>query len=396
MNGWRRFVRENADLTSRYTKILAKAARREGFQRALASRLENARLGGWRSIAERGREAVPGEAAILSAKHDETYRRIWRHAAGEAGADVVEFAPGYFRLRRGKVETVAWRHHVMIDSPATTTLAADKAVLHRLLTAEGIPMSTHGATELEGPETLDEFMSRSPGTYVVKPSKGTSGGQGVTCGVSTPDALVRAWLLARQWSSTVLVEPQLIGDEFRLLFLDGELLGAVRRRPPCVVGDGQRTVRVLIDELNEHRLGDVSEVSRLVHADLDCVMALSKAGLALRSVLALGQRVQVKMSASENGRTDNETWSRFCPELVSTAARALEVAGIQLGGVDLITADPMRPLGEVGAILEVNATPGLHNHYQVAEADSVVPVAVPILQRLLRDAEARASVRDSH
>jgi D-alanine-D-alanine ligase-like ATP-grasp enzyme len=365
------------------------AAQRDGTLRALASRLENTRLGGPLSMFERGRAAVPCEAAILSAKHDETYRCIWRHAAAQVGASMVEFAPGYFRIRRGEAETLAWRHHVMIDSPATTTLAGDKVVLHQLLEANAIPTSTHGSTEVEEPGALLELFDRAPGEYVVKPSKGTSGGQGVTCGVSTTDALMRAWLLARQWSSTVLVEPQAIGDEFRLLFLEGELLGAVRRRPPCVVGDGQQSVRALIKALNEHRLtGDAEEVARLVHIDLDCVMALSKTGLTLRSVLAPGQHVRIKMSVSENGRTDNETWSRFCPELVSTAARAVAVAGLQLGGVDLVTPDPMRPLSEAGVILEVNATPGFHYHYQVADIDGLVPVAVAITEQLLKNSEA--------
>jgi hypothetical protein len=49
-----------------------------------------------------------------------------------------------------------------------------------------------------------------------------------------------------------------------------------------------------------------------------------------------------------------------------------------------VTPDPTRSLVEAGGtILEVNATPGLHYHYQVANPAHAAPVAVPILKRLL-------------
>ena len=55
-----------------------------------------------------------------------------------------------------------------------------------------------------------------------------------------------------------------------------------------------------------------------------------------------------------------------------------------MAGVDLVTADLSRPLAESGgAILEVNGTPGLHYHYEVADRPSATHVAIPILRALL-------------
>jgi len=39
-------------------------------------------------------------------------------------------------------------------------------------------------------------------------------------------------------------------------------------------------------------------------------------------------------------------------------------------------------------IIEVNGTPGLHYHYQVADEASATPVAVPILRRLLEESRS--------
>jgi len=167
--------------------------------------------------------------------------------------------------------------------------------------------------------------------------------------------------------------------------LDGQLLDAVRRRPPAVTGDGRRTVRELMAEVNADRLaGGPEEVARLVHADLDCRLALARAGHRLTSRPGTGERVVLKGSASENGRCDNEAGQMISPAIVAEARRAAAVAGLRLAGVDVVTPDPGRPLDDVGGrILEVNGTPGLRHHYQVANAAQ--PVAVTVLERLLSE-----------
>ena len=57
---------------------------------------------------------------------------------------------------------------------------------------------------------------------------------------------------------------------------------------------------------------------------------------------------------------------------------------MRLAGVDVVTPDPARPLGETGGvILEVNAAPGLTHHYNVASPGEATRIAVPILRALL-------------
>jgi cyanophycin synthetase len=75
----------------------------------------------------------------------------------------------------------------------------------------------------------------------------------------------------------------------------------------------------------------------------------------------------------------------IAPAVLADAARAASVVGLRLAGVDLITPDAGRPLAETGgAVIEVNADPGLHHHYQVADPETATPVAVRMLERLLQ------------
>jgi cyanophycin synthetase len=379
--------------TSAATRFLAGAARRGGPFHLVASRFERLRLRGPAYLLK-GRQRALGQQRALDDAREQAYRTIWNRAARELGADVEEFSPGFFFIRRDGRETMVHRDIVMLDSPATIDLASDKAVLQELLRREGLPVVPFTEVPMGEAASVVAHARSLEGPYVVKPARGTGGGQGVTCGVVSDEDVVQAWLLASLYAPSVIVERQVFGDEYRLLLLDGELLGAVRRRPPHVVGDGRRNVGELIAEVNEGRAGDSAEVNRLVHVDLDCRLALAREGLSLGSVPAAGRRVAVKGSASENGRLDNRTWEAFAPEVLGAARRAARISRLRLAGIDVVTPDPMLPLEVAGgAIVEVNGTPGLRHHYQVAAESPAEEVAVPLL-RLLLDEAAEADGAD--
>ena len=215
----------------------------------------------------------------------------------------------------------------------------------------------------------------------------------MTCGVQSHEELARATLHAARWSDEVLIERQALGDEYRLLFLDGELLDVVRRRSPHVVGDSEHTIAELIAGVNRARADSGGRAGlAFLTVDLDCVLTLRRSGLSLRSVPAAGASVAVKSAANQNGASDNETVavSTLCPDVVRACADAVAAVGTRLGGVELLTPDPSRSLSDAGgALLEVNGTPGLHYHYLVRDREHATPVAVPLLETLLAEAKPR-------
>ena len=367
------------------TRILASLAQLGRPGRIVAPELDSLlRLGVAASL--RRRLAVKNDdESRLSRGHTETYRRIWANAATAVGAELKELPGGFLLLSRDGVQTVLWRHLVMLNDPATTALALNKSVVHRLLAEEALPVPEHVEAAREDRVTARAFLTRGPEPCVVKPANGTSGGVGVTCGVESVDDLWRSWFGAARWDPRLLIERQTPGEEYRLLFLDGELLDIVHRRRPCVTGNGTATVLELIEAENERRLNAGSgDVSRLINVDLDCELSVRRSGLSLQSVAAPGQRITVKNTVSENATEENSTVHSLSPALVREARRAAELLYLRLAGIDLVTPDPTRSLADAGGtILEVNATPGLHYHYQVDNPEHAVPVAVPILKRLL-------------
>jgi cyanophycin synthetase len=329
------------------------------------------------------------EDAVLGAEGgdpiDSFYRRIWGEAASELGAEVRDLSSGFLEISKGEARTRVWRQEVMLDDEVTLRLAADKPLAHRLLLEAGVPVPEHVEFELDDLATPLSFLKGDSSPCAVKPAAGTDRGTGVTCGVRDRADLLRARLCAARWGRRLLIERQLAGEVYRLLFLDGELLDAVRRSPPRVVGDGRSTVADLIAAENRRRLaaGGAAGLS-LLRIDLDCLFTLREAGLSLRSVPSPGVEARVKTVANQNRLEDNETVRDLSDELVGAARAAAAAIGLRLAGVDVIAADALRPLSESGGVVvEVNGTPGFNQHYQVADPERATRVAVPILRKLL-------------
>lgn len=316
---------------------------------------------------------------------------MWTEAADELGASTEPLGGGRLLIRKGEISMGIDGHALPLNGTAELALARDKRQVATLLRDDGIPVPPGERFTTHDIRPAIRFLERADGGVVVKPAVDTGGGLGVTGGVRTPRDLWRAALKASRAGHELLVERQLPGRVLRLLVLDGELLDVVARDLPAVTGDGRSSVGRLMHLENDRRLARMGEgIEYLLRPDLDTVLALREQGRSLHTVPAKGERVRVKSITSQNGRTDNETFRDDLAEgLVSEVRRAVELTGLRLAGVDVVTPDPARSLAvSGGAILEVNGEPGLVHHRQVANPDAATQVAVPILRAILKGRDA--------
>ena len=350
--------------------------------REIAARLNLVHATGVRHAWRRARAQRPP----LPADVRPGYVRMWRDAARVVGAELRPLPGGFLELEKGPQKVRVWNHWVPLDDVVTTRLALEKPLVHRLLADAGVSVPEHLDVDRRDFAGARAFVAGARDPCVVKPAS-LAGGSGTTAGVRTDEELRTAMLRAGRVADRVLVGRQVPGDVYRLLFLDGELLDVIRRRPPRVTGDGRSTIEQLIAAENRRRTARRGELDiPLLLPDLDCALTLARAGLALSSVPSAGVSVAVGSLTSQNGPDDNETVGEqsLARALVHEARRAVDLVGLRLAGVDVVTRDPARSLGEaLGAVLEVNGTPGLHHHYAVAERSAATPVAVPVLRTLL-------------
>ena len=335
----------------------------------------------WRRLQADRRLSGLGEKA-----RNEAYERIWREAADVAEARLERLGPGLFEISRNGVCTRVFQQMVDIDDPVTLKVALDKALVHRLMAAAGLPIPDHIEFDVRDPAPALEFLERAGGPCVVKPAAGTGGGHGTTAGVEAAAELMRARRNAATGSTRLLVERQAMGAVYRLLLLDGELLDVVRSLPGHLTGDGSSTIEALIFGENERRvIAKGAAGLSLLGVNLDMVLSLEHAGLALSSILPAGEEITIGAVTNNNAIDDNETFhGKVSPDLLADARSAQRAVGLCLAGVDVITTDPARPLAETGGVInEVNGTPGLHHHYLVADPERATRVAIPVLERLL-------------
>lgn len=313
---------------------------------------------------------------------------IWSGAAARLEAETERWGDDGMTIHLGRRSTSLRGHVTALDDEEVLDLALDRVAVHRSLTARGVPVPAFVEFDLWDPRPAISRIRSSGGAFVVKPAGGTGAGHGITCAVRTPGDLIRASLNAARYDVRLIIEQQAPGEMYRLMFLDGELLEVVRRRPPQVTGDGSATVAELIAAENVRRLAANGAAGlALLRPDLDCVLTLREQGMTLRSVPAAAATVVVKTSTSDNAAEQNEVVSVSSRAgAVREAAEAIASIGLRLAGVDVVTTDLERPLAATrGAVIEVNGTPGLHYHYLLANPEQSVGVAVPILRRLLEE-----------
>jgi cyanophycin synthetase len=268
-------------------------------------------------------------------------------------------------------------------------IAADKVLAKRLLADAGIPVPTGVVawSEQEAAEALESLG----GPVVVKPRAGNHG-RNVIVGVTTADEAAGAYKQAAAEHGAVIVETFVPGTDYRVLVVDGQVVAAAELRPASVTGDGSSDIRELAERANaDPRRGDghSRELTKL-RLDAAATAHLAAQGLEVSSVPARGQVVALRRNANlSTGGTSKDVTDLVHQDVADLCRRAAAVVGLDVCGIDVRLADISAPFapGDAGAVLEINASPGLRMHLSPAEGsprdvagaviDSLYPPGAP-------------------
>lgn len=315
----------------------------------------------------------------------EFYSQMWRAASEKVGAKFVQLPDGFCEIKLNGRATRVYKGLVMLDNPVTLKLAGNKPLVNAMLSSEGLPVPRHAVFTLGTLSEAESFLEMQKGCCVVKPALDSGAGDGVTTNLHSRKDLLRAAVAASLHSERLMIEEQINGDSYRLLYLRGRLLQAVHRRSPRIVGDGKSTIHQLVIAENERRAARHSSTVTRLQIDDDMKMTLRNAGLSFSTVPKTGEEVVVKTVVNDNSQADNQCVTSKIGECLRVeGALAASTLGIDLAAVDIITNDPALSLKQAGGvIIEVNTTPGLHHHYNVINSDENADVAVEILKHLI-------------
>ena len=243
------------------------------------------------------------------------------------------------------------------------TISRDKALTKSLLEACGIPVPNGQA--VDSVQQAWEAAQDIGFPVVVKPSDGNHG-RGVFTNLSTQQEIEQAYRVAVEEGSGVLVEKFILGQEHRLLVVGGKLVAAAKGEYAQVTGDGIHTIEALIDlQLNADPRRGHQEDQPLNYVRLDSAVRLeiARQGFEPQSVVPVGRQIVIQ----RNGNVAIDCTDQVHPEVAVLACTAARVVGLDIAGIDLVALDISKPLQEQGgAIVEVNAGPGLLMHLKPA------------------------------
>ncbi len=302
----------------------------------------------------------PSTCAVVDAAKRRNFP--WRLTSEQTS--VIEIGWG---CNRRRIQAAMSDH----TSAVGVDIACDKQITKTLLNEALIPVPA-GQVVHSPEEALAAFREIGP-PVAVKPLDANQA-KGVTLNVQTEAGMTGAFQSAVEFSSHVLVEEMVQGDDYRVLVIGGKVVAAAQRQPAQVMGDGIQTVRQLIDQTNSDPNRGEGHLRPLTLLQINdtALKNLQAAGLTPESVPEAGRRVLLHQAANlSTGGTAADVTDLLHPDVARTCERAARVIGLDICGVDLVLRDITRPLDRGnGCVIEVNASPGLRMHVHPSHGKS--------------------------
>ncbi len=270
------------------------------------------------------------------------------------------------QLGYGIAQRRIWTAETDQTSAIAEEIASDKDLTKSLLKACGVPVP-----EGELVQSADAAWQAAQSLgfpVVLKPYDGNHG-RGVSLDLSTQAEVRAAYQLAhRKGGGSVIVEKFIAGDEHRLLVVGKRVVAAARGDLLHVRGDGLSTIDQLANQQinNDPRRGrgEGSPLNVVVPSEnAEVILELERVGLNPQSIPPADQRILIQ----RNGNVALDVTDQVHPSVAAAAALAARVVGLDIAGVDMVLQDCRQPLhGQGGAVIEVNASPGLLAHIKPA------------------------------
>lgn len=269
-------------------------------------------------------------------------------------------------------------------SGVAVDIACDKLLTKELLFNQCLPVARGGKVQ----NSLDLLLKAESIDYpvVLKPRYGNQG-KGVFVNIKNEKELLNAYNLLSKNYSDLMIERYVKGRDFRVCIVDGEVIAVAERIPPYIIGDGKSTVRRLIQLLNKDERRGKGHEKPLTKVKIDeaLIEHIGKFGYDINSIIPKNEKLTLRENANlSTGGTAVDYTNIICEENIDICKRAAKAIGLNICGIDLCCMDISIPIEKDGAIIEINAAPGIRMHHYPFEGTSR-NVAGAIVDMMFKD-----------
>jgi cyanophycin synthetase len=266
----------------------------------------------------------------------------------------------------------------------TKEISIHKDVAYDLMQKAELPIPfTHvvRAHDEFGTEEATALIREQP-CVIVKPAD-SSLSRGLTLGITDPSVLTEAIAFARQSARNgdVLVQQQVAGEEIRFVYLDGKIVAALLRETAKLTGDGEHSVKQLLEKENNQRAN--IENTLVAYPQLNDEMI--QQGIDLECVPANGETIELSHSTMiRGGASIYNVIATIDPSYCDLARRAAEAVGTGFIVIDMMIKNYKQPFDGTNAFFnEFNTAPVLKLCYSCRDGNQldIVPLLVDAIDK---------------
>ncbi len=267
-----------------------------------------------------------------------------------------------FSLESNKKRHYFYRTRGDKVSNEATEIGTDKARTKQYLAEKGI--STPGGFTFNRETEVSDVVEKAfklGFPLVLKPTFGSLG-KGVVTGIQTEDELKNSitYVLSEFDYEEFIIERHIEGEDLRLYVIEDQVVGAIKRIPANVTGDGHHTIGELIDQKNDLRKNNPHTSTRLIKKDIALKNYLTQQGLNLDNILDKDKTIYLKgQSNISSGGDSIDVTDKLTDTIRDIAIQVIKaIPGLHHAGLDLVVNKDL----DSASIIEINTTAGISLH----------------------------------
>ncbi len=281
--------------------------------------------------------------------------------------EILDQNENFVRLKQGdKVEYVMQATRTSLDNYSSVLMMENKLVTKTILKESGISVPG-GMNYLSKEKALSDFELFEGRAIVIKP-KSTNFGLGISILKENNKEKVyqRAVEIAFEHDNSILIEDFVPGREFRFFVMGDQVVGILHRVPANVKGDGQKSIRELVELKNQDPLrgkGYVTPLEKISLGEAEA-MFLADQNLTFDSVPEKNEIVYLRENSNiSTGGDSIDFTDDIHQSYKDIAVKATQALDVEITGLDMMILDVNAEATEENyAIIEMNFNPAIHIH----------------------------------
>ena len=279
--------------------------------------------------------------------------------------NIVDRGENFISLKKGdKIEYVKQATKTSKDTYVSVLIMENKTVTKKVLAEKGVKVprgeefDTIEAAKIKAHKYINKPI-------VIKP-KSTNFGIGINIfpeGANLED-IIHAFEIAFKNDTTVLIEEFIKGKEYRFLVINDEVVGILHRVPANIIGDGEKSIKELVEVKNQDPLRGKGYVTPLekIRLEENAELFLKQQGKNFDYIPKKDEIIYLRENSNISTGGDSVDYTDDIPQkFKDIAVKASQAAGAKICGVDMMLED-YRDENTNYAIIELNFNPAIHIH----------------------------------